>query len=353
MFHRLRIQFSDHLSIFAMASLSFACFSIGCVARSDKEVVIYTSVDREFAAPILDAFERSKEPLEVVRQFDIESTKTVGLVTRIMEESKKPRCDVFWNSEILHTIRLQKQGLLRQRRWKIPDSWPKGFRASDGSWVGFAARARVLLINREKLPDPKLWPKSVMELSEARWKDQCAVAYPLFGTTTTHFAVLRTKMGKEESTAWFGKVSQNAKVLSGNKQVAQAVAAGQVAWGLTDTDDAMIEKQNGMKVEVVFPDQQPDEMGTLFIPNTVCVIEKGPNPTSGGQMADYLISEDIEDRLTMGSSAQFAVWPNSKQKSKAQPDHPVRWAEVDFEQAADVWSELIKELPAIFDGRAQ
>ena len=344
-------MFPRHFPSCAALIFATAWISIGCVARSDKEVVIYTSVDREFAAPILDAFERSKEPLEVVRQFDIESTKTVGLVTRIIEESKKPRCDVFWNSEILHTIRLQKQGLLRQRRWKIPDSWPKGFRASDGSWVGFAARARILLINREKLPDSTQWPKSVMELADVRWKDQCAIAYPMFGTTTTHFAVLRARMGNEASTEWFGKVSQNAKVLSGNKQVAQAVAAGQVAWGLTDTDDAMIEKENGMKVEVIFPDQQPDEMGTLFIPNTICVLEKGPNPTSGGQLADYLISQDIEERLTMGSSAQFAVWPSSNQKSKAQPAQPVRWAEVDFEKAAELWSELTKELPAIFDRR--
>ena len=57
--------------------------------------------------------------------------------------------------------------------------------------------------------------------------------------------------------------------MSGNKQVAQAVAGGKLAFGLTDTDDAMIEIENGMPVAIVYPDQGEGQMGTLFIPNTL------------------------------------------------------------------------------------
>ncbi|MFM7976780.1 MAG: hypothetical protein ACKO8U_17055, partial [Pirellula sp.] len=101
----------------------------GCVQRSESSATIYCAADREFAVPILDAFERanfkegkSSDPQsdQVVRVFDVEASKTLGLVTRIEQESSLPKCDVFWNNEIMHTIRLQKAGLLEPRRWSIP-----------------------------------------------------------------------------------------------------------------------------------------------------------------------------------------------------------------------------------------
>ena len=126
---------------FIHVSLVFLYFaSVGCVSRPENEVVVYTAVDREYAAPILDGFERQFEDLLVSRQFDVESTKTLGLVTRIESESEKPLCDVFWNNEILHTIRLQQAGLLESRKWELPNDWPDGFASSDGTWVGIAAR---------------------------------------------------------------------------------------------------------------------------------------------------------------------------------------------------------------------
>ncbi len=48
----------------------------------------------------------------VLSKFDVESTKTVGLVEAIIAERERPRCDLFWNNEILNTVRLEKLGLL-------------------------------------------------------------------------------------------------------------------------------------------------------------------------------------------------------------------------------------------------
>jgi iron(III) transport system substrate-binding protein len=329
--------------------IAFLVAIVGCVPRPENEVVLYTSVDRDFAVPILDAFERQEASVSISRQFDVEATKTLGLVNRLMQESKQPRCDVFWNNEILHTIRLQRQGLLVPRNWKLPPAWPEGFAANDGTWVGFAARGRVLLINTEKIPDAKDYPKSVSELSDPKWKDKCGLAFPMYGTTATHFAVLTAKMGQEDAEKWFEQVQDNAVVLAGNKQVAQAVSSGQLHWGLTDTDDANIERENGLKVAIVFPDQAPDQPGTLFLPNTISVIKNGPHPIAAGVLADYLASEKTEDRLTMSSSAHFPIWPGSKNRSAATPKEPVRWMEVDFERAADAWEKIAPKLPKIFE----
>ena len=96
------------LTASAAILLSFATLA-GC--SKSKAVVVYCALDREYAEPILKQFQ-ADTGVEVKAQFDVEMTKTVGLVKAIEEEQNRPRCDVFWNNEILHTLRLQKLGLL-------------------------------------------------------------------------------------------------------------------------------------------------------------------------------------------------------------------------------------------------
>jgi iron(III) transport system substrate-binding protein len=322
----------------------------GCVPRAENEVVLYSAADREVAAPILAAFERRHAETKVAATFDVESTKTVGLVTRIENEAAKPRCDLFWNNEILHTQRLEDAGLLQAVSWDVPSNWPKEMRSKRGTWIAFAARARILIVNRELLPDEEQWPRSVLELSDAKWHQKCAVALPLFGTTATHFTILQTKLGAEKAAEWFRSVKQNAIVLSGNKQVAQAVSSGQAAIGLTDTDDALIEIENGLPVSIVFPDQQSDQFGTLLIPNTLCVVKGCPHPNAARALGNYLLSENIEGRLAMGPSGNIPVRPGHPQKSRAAPPATTRYMEVDYSKAAAEWESAKSSLRTIFRG---
>lgn len=336
----------------SLLSLGMLC-AAGCVRQPEDAVVIYSAADREYAEPILAAFSRRNDGTEVQPVFDVESTKTVGLVTRIESESDRPRCDVLWNNEIMHTLRLERAGLLQPISWEVPGSWPDEMRSADGNWLGIAARARVLIVNRELLPDASAWPDSVEDLADQQWRDRCGLALPLFGTTATHFAVLDSKLGQAKAAELFSGIEQNAVVLSGNKQVAQAVSSGQLAFGLTDTDDALIEIDAGLPVEIVFPDQQPGQMGTLRIPNTVAVIRGGPHPVAAAALANYLVSEDTEGRLAMGPSGQFPIRPQHPQVSRAEQitgkkPGALRWMDADFETAAERWTELSVELQSAF-----
>lgn len=311
-------------------------------------MVIYSAADREYAKPILSAFGRRAEGTEVVPVFDVEASKTVGLVARIEAEQARPRCDVFWNNEIMHTLRLQEAGLLESISWDIPSDWPSDLRSPEGTWLGIAARARILLVNTEIAGPREEWPTGVSDLIDPKWKDNFAFALPLAGTTATHFAILDQQMGSEKSADFFRALRDNGRVLSGNKQVAQAVSAGEVAFGLTDTDDALIEIDAGLPVEIYFPDQGPDRPGTLRIPNTIAVLKGSPHPVAAKALANYLVSEDTEGRLAMGPSGQFPVRPNHPRRSRAMKDKQIRWMSADFSSASERWPELAKELRVIF-----
>ena len=321
------------------------CCGTSCWAPQAAEVVVYTALDREFSEPILTDFERASQ-LNVLAKFDAESTKTVGLVTAIMQEKNRPRCDVFWNNEILHTLRLQKMGLLQSFQLPQADKFPSNYRSTSGAWYGFAARARILLVNTELIA-PDEHPTSVLDLADDKWKGRVGMAKPLFGTTATHAAVLFVRMGQTSARDYFRQVHQNAAVLSGNKQVAQAVGRGQLAFGMTDTDDAIVEIERGSPVQIVYPDQGSRQWGTLFIPNTLCIVKGSPNATSARALLEYLLRPEVETRLARGASAQFPLHADVHELPRVHQDG-VRWMDVDFEAAAQAWDAAAEFLRGEF-----
>jgi iron(III) transport system substrate-binding protein len=318
----------------------------GCINRSEEQVTIYCAVDREVASPILDAFQRQHEPLEVSRQFDVESTKSVGLANRILSECDKTRCDVFWNGEILQTLRLERAGLLLKRDWPAA----KQLRSNYGSspyWCSTTARGRILLVNMQKLPDATQWPSKVEDLNDVKWNQNCGFASPLFGSTSTHFAILASTQG-ESFWTWAEAAKNNAIVLSGNKQVAQAVSSGSIAWGLTDTDDALIEIANGQPVKIVIPDQSADGVGMVLIPSTVAVLANSPHPVAASLLADNLASEETANRLTMAAGAQFNLFANKPFSTHFEEADKLKSMSVDFEKVAQSADETNARLQTIF-----
>ena len=148
-------------------------------------------------------------------------------------------------------------------------------------------------------------PSSIVELADPKWKGRCGLAKPLFGTTATHAAVLFAHWGNKRAQEYFAAVKGNARVLSGNKQVAVAVGQGQLAFGVTDTDDAISEVEKGLPVAIVYPDQGAGEMGTLFIPNTLSILRGAPHPGNARRLLDYLLTAEIETRLAQGAKRNF------------------------------------------------
>jgi len=317
------------------------------VNAADRTVVVYSALDEEFARPILDQLGR-RLGLKVVAKFDIESTKTVGLTNALIEESPRPRCDLFWNNEILNTLRLKRRNLLEPFRVRHSDDLPEPFRDPDGQWYGFAARARILLVNT-RLVAEKDHPSSIHALEDPRWKGKVAIAKPLFGTTATHAACLFSVWGDERARAFFESIKSNqVQVLSGNRQVAKAVGDGSVWIGLTDTDDAIGELEAGSPVAIIYPDRRPGELGTLFIPNTLALIRRAPHPEAAAILADAILSPEVEGSLAEGPSAQIPLLRSTKSPARVETTRSVQAMEVDFEKAAELWEQVAEFLAELF-----
>ena len=310
---------------------------VGCVSRTDNEVVIYTAHDSVFSEPILDNFAQ-ETGIAVRPKFDVESTKSVGLATAIMAEAKRPVCDVFWNNEILNTLRLKQQGLLDVYHSPNAETYPEAFRDADGMWYGFAARARILIVNTELMSAADR-PTSVYDLASPKWKGRVGIAKPLFGTTATHAACLFSVLGDQKAKEFFRQLKDNEiQIMSGNKQVAIAVARGQLLFGLTDTDDAFVMIDQAHPVQIVYPDRNPDELGTLFIPNTLSIIRGCATPRASATASG--LSAESTGGVTPGRrpcGADSAEQQRGSQTSRRETPATVKAMKVDFSEAAAKW----------------
>ena len=327
--------------------------AIGCGSDSTvpQEVIVYTALDEDFSKPIFAAFTR-QTGIEVRAKYDTESTKTVGLANALIAEAGRPQCDVFWNNEVLHTLRLKQKGLLRKQVLDASKDYPVEFRSADYDWHGFAARARVILVNTDLVPEARR-PRSIEDLTDPQWYDRCGIAKPLFGTTATHAACLFEAWGTERAEQFFKRVKSNCRILSGNKRVAQEVASGKLKWGITDTDDAMIEVEAHQPVVIIYPDQPKNEtdteaLGTLFIPNTVALIKDSPNPVAGHAFAEFLLTPMVECRLVDGPSAQIPLNRHSNSLPRVKTPKEIKSMTIDYAAAAEGWDAAAKFLAEEF-----
>lgn len=312
-----------------LAVLPLACTAWPAVA---DEVVVYTSLDQVFSEPVLAAFEQDTG-IRVKAVYDVEAAKTTGLVNRLIAERRNPRADVFWNSEVGRTLVLQARGVLAPYRSPAAADIPDRFKDPAGYWTGFAARARVLIYNRDLLDEADL-PASIFELTDPAWTGRVTMAYPLFGTTATHVAALYAVLGAERTQAWLRGLHENDIVIvDGNSVTRDLVVRGEVPLGFTDTDDANVAIRQGATVAMLFPDKEG--IGTLMIPNTVAMIAGAPHPEAARRLIDYLLSRDVERRLAFSGSMQIPVRDGVERPAHVPAYDAIRAMDVDYGAIAD------------------
>lgn len=252
-----------------------------------KTVVVYCAQDQEYAQPIFEDF-RLQTGIKVLPVFDNEAAKTVGLANRLVAERTHPVCDVFWGNEEMRTRQLAALNV---------------FRETNG-WAEFGYRSRRLVINMGKLNSEKA-PRSLLELTNAAWRGKFALAYPLSGTTATHFQALRQHWGQTTWENWCRALAQNKPILvDGNSVVVRMVGTGEAWIGLTDSDDIAAGQREGLQIEAL---EMNDE--TLLIPNTAAVIRSAPHPDEADELFRYLQQRQITDRL-VAARALEGVTPN-------------------------------------------
>lgn len=341
---------------FIVLSALLAAVALGSFASSASaggEVVLYYSADEPIARQVIQAFEK-KTGVKVKGVGDNEAVKATGLAQRIRAEKDAPRADVFWNSEVLQTIALGREGLLAAHTSEVADARPERFQGQDDLWHGFAQRARVFVFNTENPPfvtihDETRPVRHMRDTFHPVFQDMFVLARPEFGTTRDQVAAMQTLMGEMGLQLWvFQMRKQDLRLVDGNAAVVRAVAMGEAKGGMADTDDVWAAQREGWPVDMVYI--RFDELdatgreivtphGPLLIPNAAARIKGGPNPDNAALLMDFLLSAEVEEMLAQSDSKNIPVRPEvaAKFPELAVPDA----AEIDFQEMADDADEAL------------
>ncbi|MGQ0636759.1 MAG: extracellular solute-binding protein [Planctomycetaceae bacterium] len=267
----------------------------------DETLVVYCAHDAVFADDVLRDFER-QTGIRVLPRYDTEQTKSLGLVNLLKEEQRNPQCDVFWNNELLGTVDLQQQGVLQPYRGPGYERIPAHFKDDAGHWAGFAARLRVFIVNTEKMPADG---DRIAQLLQQGDLSRAAIAKPLFGTTLTHYTLLRHAWGDEKLRNWHHDVHQRGlREVGGNAATKDLVAAGACDFGFTDSDDYFVARDARAPVEMT---PARVEGATICIPNSVAIIRGTKRLAAAQKLVDFLLSEETELKLARSASRQVPL----------------------------------------------
>lgn len=318
--------------------LALAFAAAGC-GGPPCDVVAYTSVDQVFSEPVFRQLE-AETGMRVCAVFDTEETKSTGVLNRLLAEAGHPQADVFWSGDPIRPFLLIDRGLVEPIDSSAATRIPASFRADDGTWAGLAARARVLLVNTQRLGD-RAPPASIRDLADARFRGDAAIASPLFGTTAVHVAALAWRWGEEEAQRFLDQLRNNhVRIASSNGEVRRLVEAGEVAVGLTDTDDAHEAWGRGAPVEIVYPDQEAGgDLGTLVMPTTVVRIRGGPHPEGARRLVDHLLSVSAE-RYLAAHGAHMPLHAGVEIPDGVRSVHEIHAMEVDYAEVAKVLERI-------------
>lgn len=308
--------------------------------KDTKSVVVYVSHDQDYSQPILDAFEE-QTGIRVEAVYDTEASKTVGLTNRLIAEKGNPQADVFWNNEVTRTIQLKKEGILQPYTPKQSSLIDPIHKDSEGYWTGFAARARVLVVNTDRVPDNRM-PETLDALTDEFFSGNVTIADPRFGTTGPHLAALYTLWGKERFTSYMQRLKKNAvHIAQSNGNTRDMVVSGEKMAGFTDTDDANDALSEQKPVRMIYPDQGEEGIGTLVIPNTVMLIADAKHPEEAQQLIDFIISPETESKLAHAKSAQMPLLPGVDVPNNVPAIETIHAMPVNWEEVADKLPETL------------
>jgi iron(III) transport system substrate-binding protein len=330
-----------------LAAGSAAAQQAAEASHAPREVVLCTSLGEAGVRSAVAPFEsRTGIAVKVVR-----TQRRIGTTAeQLVRQIAAAKGDVWWCQEPLTTDALKRAGAL-ERLQPPPagaDRIAPQFHDADGTWYGFAARARILMVNTERVPEAER-PRSMWDLVDPKWRGKVVLCKPSGGTALFHLLALQHALGAAALECWLEGLRQNdCIVASSDTRLAEMIGAGEALVGMTDTSDYRLVKLKGQPVEAIWPDQ--DRHGTLLIPHTIARLEFGANAAAARALLEHLLSGEAEQILAAADRGQIPLRQGIAHPPEAKTPAEVEVMRVDLSAAAGLMSDLGARLQQRYAG---
>lgn len=197
----------------------------GSMGANPGTLVIYAGRSESLVAPVIKQFQEATG-IDVKVKYGGSSS----VAATLQEEGENSPADIFWSQEPGALAALSP--MLRALPPDITSAVPEWAAASDGTWVGITARARVL-VHSADLDDSRA-PDSIEELTDSEWKGRVAWA-PTSSSLRVMVTAMRHLWGEEKARDWLkGMLANDVQVYPKNTAIVDGIGRGEVDIGLVN-----------------------------------------------------------------------------------------------------------------------
>lgn len=279
-------------TIAALAVAAVVAVATPACGDSGDRLTVYSGRTEDLIAPLLERFAE-----ETGLGIDVRYGQSADLALLIAEEGDRSPADVFLSQSPGPIGYLEQEGLLDELPAGALELVDPRYRSDDGRWVGVSGRQRVLVYNRD-IVDPADLPASVLDLTDAAYAGQVAVA-PSNGSFQDFVSAMREHLGDDATLDWLtGMADNDSPVYANNTAIVEAVGRGEVAMGLVNhyynvrarAEDPDLPSENH-----VFPG---GDVGALVIVTGIGVLGSADQPDEAVELVEYLLSEEAQEYFT-------------------------------------------------------
>ena len=273
--------------------------SVPASALAD-EVTVYSGRGEALIGPVIAQFER-----ESGIKVNVRYAGTAELATLLQEEGEQSPADVFWAQDggALGAI----APLFADLPAEVNEGVAPAFRNVTTKWAPTSGRSRTLVYSTERVQEADL-PATIADLTNEKYKGRVAWA-PTNGSFQAFVTAFRVAHGNDAAKAWLeGMIANDAKVYRNNGTQLEAIANGEVDFGLVN--NYYLGRYIARDAE--FPVAQTHfvagDIGNLLNVAGAGIVAASDNQENARKFIDYLLSPTAQQYITLEGN-EYPVIP--------------------------------------------
>lgn len=260
-------------------------------AATADTVTIYSGRGEALVAPLIKQFEAETGITAEVRYGG-----TSEMATLLLEEGDNTPADVFWAQDAGALGALSPQ--FAELPAEVNETVLEVFRDKANKWVPTSGRTRVLTYSTERVEEAAL-PATIQELTGEDYRGRVAFA-PTNGSFQAFLTAFRLAEGDEAAKEWLdGMVANDAKVYSNNGTQIEAIANGEVDFGLVNNYYLGRYVAQDAEFPVAQTHFEAGNIGNLVLVAGAGIIEASDNKENAQKFIDFLLSPAAQQFITL------------------------------------------------------
>jgi iron(III) transport system substrate-binding protein len=260
---------------------------------TNNELTIYSGRLRPDLTPIYKLFEGLtgvKLAVEMIYHLDVEK--------RILDERTEPRGDLLLTNSQVAVEAVRGSGVFDPYEAGVARGYDSWLRAPDYSWLSFTAWPRSAMINRQVLPDPKMWPTRFEDFAAEAFRGRASTSTVNEETMVSQVSALRAVKGDEWTWKLIDRLLANGlRIYHSNKDTREALIPDGNAVAMVNSSNFHVFLMEGNPVGEAWLDQEPGGIGTNIEAHVMAVIKGAKHPQAARDFIDWLLSPEIQTLL--------------------------------------------------------